>query len=291
MSWWRDAVIYQVYPRSFRDSNADGVGDLRGIESGLDHISELGADALWMSPIYPSPLADFGYDVADYEGVDPAYGTLEDFDRLVASAHARGLKLLMDLVPCHTSIQHPWFTERPDFYIWADGKGDGPPNNWVATFGGPDVEVGPLGEPRVLDRRVARHQVHQQLESTRVRGGHQPVEVLQRPVGGVHALVVGHVVAEIGQRRWVDGRHPQGIGAQLGDVVESRLDSAQVAHSVCVGVSERTWIHLVDHGVPPPAHSRILLRSWRGASRDGPKDLVSPRRATPRAKTMGVRRG
>ncbi|MEK6228592.1 MAG: alpha-amylase family glycosyl hydrolase [Actinomycetota bacterium] len=137
MSWWRDAVIYQVYPRSFRDSNADGVGDLRGIESGLDHISELGADALWMSPIYPSPLADFGYDVADYEGVDPAYGTLEDFDRLVASAHARGLKLLMDLVPCHTSIQHPWFTERPDFYIWADGKGDGPPNNWVATFGGP----------------------------------------------------------------------------------------------------------------------------------------------------------
>ena len=137
MSWWRDAVIYQVYPRSFRDSNADGVGDLRGIEAGLDHISELGADALWMSPIYPSPLADFGYDVADYEGVDPVYGTLEDFDRLLESAHARGLKLLMDLVPSHTSIQHPWFTERPDFYIWADGKGDGPPNNWVATFGGP----------------------------------------------------------------------------------------------------------------------------------------------------------
>ena len=137
MSWWRDAVIYQVYPRSFRDSNGDGVGDLRGIESGLDHICELGVDALWLSPIYPSPLADFGYDVADYQDVDPTYGTLEDFDRLVASAHARGLKLLMDLVPCHTSIQHPWFTERPDFYIWADGTGDGPPNNWLATFGGP----------------------------------------------------------------------------------------------------------------------------------------------------------
>jgi len=137
MSWWRDAVIYQVYPRSFRDSNADGLGDLRGIELGLDHIRELGADALWMSPIYPSPLADFGYDVADYEDVDPTYGTLEDLDRLVASAHARGLKVLMDLVPSHTSIQHPWFTERPDFYIWADGEGDRPPNNWVAAFGGP----------------------------------------------------------------------------------------------------------------------------------------------------------
>jgi len=137
MNWWREAVIYQVYPRSFRDSNADGVGDLRGIELGLDHICELGVDALWMSPIYPSPLADFGYDVADYEDVDPTYGTLEDFDRLTASAHTRGLKVLMDLVPCHTSIQHPWFTEQPDFYIWADGKGDRPPNNWVATFGGP----------------------------------------------------------------------------------------------------------------------------------------------------------
>ncbi len=136
-TWWRDAVIYQVYPRSFMDSNADGIGDLRGIESRLDHISDLGADALWMSPIYPSPLADFGYDVADYENVDRAYGTLEDFDRLVAAAHARGMRVLMDLVPCHTSIEHPWFTERPDFYIWADGRGDEPPNNWLATFGGP----------------------------------------------------------------------------------------------------------------------------------------------------------
>jgi alpha-glucosidase len=137
MSWWRDAVIYQVYPRSFNDSNADGVGDLRGIESRLGHLADLGADALWLSPIYPSPLADFGYDVADYQDVDPTYGTLQDFDRLVAGAHARGLKLLMDLVPCHTSIEHPWFTDRPDFYIWADGRGEGPPNNWVAAFGGP----------------------------------------------------------------------------------------------------------------------------------------------------------
>jgi len=136
MNWWRDAVIYQAYPRSFMD-NGDGIGDLRGIESRLDHIAELGAAALWMSPIHPSPLADFGYDVADYQAVDPAYGSLEDFDRLVAAAHARGLRVLMDLVPCHTSIEHPWFTEHPEYYLWADGRGDGPPNNWIATFGGP----------------------------------------------------------------------------------------------------------------------------------------------------------
>ncbi len=135
MAWWDNAVIYQVYPRSFRDSNGDGVGDLAGIAAGLDHIRSLGADAIWLSPIYPSPLADFGYDVSDFKGVDPVYGTLDDFDRLVEAAHSRGLRLLMDLVPCHTSIEHPWFRERPEFYVWADG--DRPPNNWLATFGGP----------------------------------------------------------------------------------------------------------------------------------------------------------
>lgn len=137
MSWWRDAVVYQVYPRSFQDSDGDGVGDLAGIERRLEHIAALGAGALWLSPVYPSPLADFGYDVSDHTAVDPVYGTLGDFDRLVASAHDRDLRLLMDLVPCHTSIEHPWFSEHPDRYVWADGRGDGPPNNWLATFGGP----------------------------------------------------------------------------------------------------------------------------------------------------------
>jgi alpha-glucosidase len=132
--WWRDAVIYQIYPRSFQDSNGDGVGDLPGITHRLDHLRRLGVDALWLSPIYPSPLADFGYDVADYEGVDPQLGTLGDFDDLVAAAHARGLKVVLDVVPCHTSIEHSWFREHPDWYIWADG--DEPPNNWVAAFGG-----------------------------------------------------------------------------------------------------------------------------------------------------------
>src|SRR3954451_17517749 len=130
--WWQDAVVYQIYPRSFQDSDGDGIGDLRGIRDRLDHIAALGADAIWLSPIYPSPQADFGYDVADYEGVDPAYGSLEDFDALLADVHARGLKLLLDLVPCHTSIAHPWFREHPERYVWADE----PANNWIAAFGG-----------------------------------------------------------------------------------------------------------------------------------------------------------
>ncbi len=129
--WPEQPVVYQVYPRSFQDSDGDGVGDLSGVRARLDHLVELGADALWLSPIYPSPLADFGYDVSDYTAIDPVYGTLADFDALVAAAHERGLRLLMDIVPCHTSIEHPWFRDHPDWYIWRDE-----PNNWVAAFGG-----------------------------------------------------------------------------------------------------------------------------------------------------------
>jgi alpha-glucosidase len=130
--WWQDAVIYQIYPRSFQDSDGDGVGDLRGIEQRLDHLAWLGVDALWLSPIYPSPMYDFGYDISDYEGVDPVFGSLEDFDRVVAGARECGLRVLLDLVPCHTSIEHPWFREHPDWYIWSDD-----PNNWSSAFGGP----------------------------------------------------------------------------------------------------------------------------------------------------------
>ncbi len=132
--WWESAVIYQVYPRSFQDTDGDGVGDLPGITARLDHVAGLGADAIWLSPIHPSPLADFGYDVSDYTTVDPTLGTLDDFGRLRDAAHRRDLRLLMDLVPCHTSIEHPWFRAHPDWYIWADG--DRPPNNWIAAFGG-----------------------------------------------------------------------------------------------------------------------------------------------------------
>ncbi|MDO5706458.1 MAG: alpha-amylase family glycosyl hydrolase, partial [Paracoccus sp. (in: a-proteobacteria)] len=138
--WWRDAVIYQVYPRSFQDSNGDGVGDLPGITARLDHIANLGADAIWLSPIFPSPMADMGYDVSDYTGIEPLFGTFADFDALIARAHDLGLKVIIDQVISHSSDQHPWFAEsrtsrnnpRADWYVWADPNPDGtPPNNWL----------------------------------------------------------------------------------------------------------------------------------------------------------------
>ncbi|HSJ16772.1 MAG TPA: alpha-amylase family glycosyl hydrolase [Solirubrobacterales bacterium] len=131
--WWRDAVTYQVYPRSFQDSDGDGIGDLRGVIERLDHLAWLGVDALWLSPIHPSPDADLGYDVSDYESVDPRLGTLDDFEQLVAAAHSRGIRVVLDLVASHTSIEHPWFREHPDWYLWSD---HGPANNWRASFGG-----------------------------------------------------------------------------------------------------------------------------------------------------------
>ena len=144
--WWKHGVVYQIYPRSFQDTNGDGVGDLKGIIERLDYLAWLGVDAIWISPIYPSPMADFGYDVSDYCNIDPLFGSLEDFDRLVAAAHARKIKVILDFVPNHTSERHPWFLEsrasrvnpKRDWYIWRDGKPDGsPPNNWLSQFGGP----------------------------------------------------------------------------------------------------------------------------------------------------------
>ena len=144
--WWRHGIFYQVYPRSFQDSNGDGIGDLDGIRARLDHLVALGIDAVWISPIYPSPMADFGYDVSNYCDIDPRFGTLAGFDALVGEAHARGLKLVLDFVPNHTSDQHPWFMQsrsrrgdpRRDWYLWRDPAPDGgPPNNWQSNFGGP----------------------------------------------------------------------------------------------------------------------------------------------------------
>jgi alpha-glucosidase len=141
--WWKSGVIYQIYPRSFADSDGDGVGDLQGIRGRLDHVQALGIDAIWLSPFYRSPMADFGYDVADHCAVDPLFGTLEDLDALVADAHARDIRVVVDLVPNHTSDQHPWFQEsrrdrtnpKRDWYVWRDpAPGGGPPNNWTAAF-------------------------------------------------------------------------------------------------------------------------------------------------------------
>jgi alpha-glucosidase len=143
--WWQKGIIYQIYPRSFQDSNGDGVGDLKGVMSRLDYLKWLGVDAIWISPIYKSPMADFGYDISDYCSIHPLFGSLEDFDRLLQEIHNRNMKLILDLVPNHTSDQHPWFLEsrssrdnpKRDWYLWKDGKPDGsPPNNWLSVFGG-----------------------------------------------------------------------------------------------------------------------------------------------------------
>ncbi|TXM69130.1 MULTISPECIES: alpha-amylase family glycosyl hydrolase [unclassified Methylobacterium] len=150
--WWKRGTVYQVYPRSFQDTDGDGIGDLRGITARLEHLAWLGVDAVWISPIYPSPMADYGYDVADYCGIDPLFGTLADFDDLVAEARRRRLKVILDFVPNHSAITHPWFAEsrasrtnpRRDWYIWRDPAPDGgPPNNWLSNFGGPAWTLDP----------------------------------------------------------------------------------------------------------------------------------------------------
>jgi alpha-glucosidase len=142
--WWQTAVLYQVYPRSFLDSDGDGIGDLEGLRRRLGHVRELGVDGVWLSPIYRSPMADFGYDVSDHCDIDPVFGDLDGFDRLLGDAHAGGLRVLLDWVPNHTSDRHPWFLDsrssrasaRRDWYVWREGRDGGPPNNWIAAFGG-----------------------------------------------------------------------------------------------------------------------------------------------------------
>ncbi|URW76194.1 alpha-amylase family glycosyl hydrolase [Sphingomonas donggukensis] len=172
--WWRGAAIYQIYPRSFADSNGDGIGDLPGITGHLDYVAALGVDAIWLSPFFTSPMKDFGYDVADYCGVDPIFGTLDDFDALVARAHDLRLKVIVDQVYSHTSDEHPWFTEsrasrtnaRADWYVWADAKADGaPPNNWQSVFGGPAW---------TWDARRGQYYLHNFLSSQPQLNGHNP---------------------------------------------------------------------------------------------------------------------
>jgi alpha-glucosidase len=150
-AWWTEAVFYQVYPRSFADGNGDGIGDLIGLTQRLDYLADLGVDAVWLSPFYPSPMADLGYDVTDYTGVDPDYGTLDDFRVLLEGAHRRGLRVVTDLVLNHTSDRHPWFVEsrsgrdsaKRDWYVWAEPRDGGPPNNWMSQFGGSAWELDP----------------------------------------------------------------------------------------------------------------------------------------------------
>ena len=174
MPWWRGASIYQIYPRSFMDANGDGIGDLPGISQRLPHVASLGVDAIWISPFFTSPMKDFGYDVANYRDVDPIFGTLDDFDALVARAHELGLKVLIDQVYSHTSDEHAWFAEsrtsresdRADWYVWADPKQDGsPPSNWQSVFGGPAW---------TWDARRRQYYLHNFLSSQPQLNGHNP---------------------------------------------------------------------------------------------------------------------
>ncbi|GEN98382.1 alpha-glucosidase [Novosphingobium sediminis] len=174
LPWWRGAAIYQIYPRSFCDANGDGVGDLPGITARLDHVAALGVDAIWVSPFFTSPMRDFGYDVANYCDVDPIFGTLADFDRMVARAHELGLKVTIDQVYAHTSDQHPWFEEsrqsrdnpRADWYVWADPQEDGsPPSNWQSVFGGPAW---------TWDARRCQYYLHNFLSSQPQINAHNP---------------------------------------------------------------------------------------------------------------------
>lgn len=180
--WWRGAVVYQIYPRSFYDADGNGIGDLPGIAERLDYVASLGVDAIWISPFFRSPMKDFGYDVADYCDVDPIFGTLEDFDRVLEKAHRLGLRLLIDFVPSHTSDQHPWFLEsrqsrtnpKADWYVWADARRDGsPPNNWLSVFGGVAWEWEP---------RRGQYYMHNFLKEQPDLNLHNP-EVIQALLG------------------------------------------------------------------------------------------------------------
>lgn len=204
--WWRGATIYQVYPRSFCDSNGDGIGDLPGITSKLEYIASLGVDAVWLSPFFTSPMKDFGYDVADYCGVDPIFGTLSDFDDLIAKAHRLGLKILIDQVYSHTSDQHAWFAQsrtsrdnaHADWYVWAEPKADGsPPNNWQSVFGGPAW---------TWDARRGQYYMHNFLSS-------QPQINMHNPV--VQDAMLG--VAQFWLDRGVDGFRVDAINFAMHD--------------------------------------------------------------------------
>ncbi len=204
--WWQQGVIYQIYPRSFQDSNGDGVGDLPGIVSRLDYLEWLGVDAVWLSPIYPSPMADFGYDISNYTDVDPLFGTLADFDRLIDEVHRRGMKLVLDFVPNHTSDQHPWFREsrssrdnpKRDWYIWRNPNSNGDePNNWLSNFGGSAWE---------LDQETGQYYYHAFLKEQPDLNWRNPevqdamLDVLRfwldRGVDGFRVDVIWHIVKD-----------------------------------------------------------------------------------------------
>ncbi|MEA3376945.1 MAG: alpha-amylase family glycosyl hydrolase [Chloroflexota bacterium] len=227
--WWQTGVIYQVYPRSFKDTTGNGVGDLRGIIEELDYLSDtLGVDAIWLSPFYPSPMADFGYDVSDYTDVDPLFGDLDTFDELVTRAHRRGLRVLIDLVPNHTSDRHPWFIESRstrdnpsrDWYIWADPQPDGsPPNNWLSVFGGSAWEWDEITEQYYL-HSFLKEQPDLNWRNPEVRDAMFEVVRfwLERGVDGFRIDVAHHIMKDLQLRdNPLDAQRARSIHRPMGD--------------------------------------------------------------------------
>ena len=296
--WWEGGVIYQIYPRSFQDSDADGVGDLAGIESRLDYLVRLGIDAIWLSPVYLSPMADFGYDVADYCGIDPIFGDLAGFDRLLAAVHTRGLKLLLDFVPNHSSDQHPWFVEsrasressKRDWYIWRDpAPGGGPPNNWISDFGGSSWE---------WDETTGQYYLHAFLHSQPDLNWRNPLvrgammSVLRfwfdRGVDGFRIDVLWHIIKAEGlpdnpvnenwtpqrtqrdqliQRYSTDQPESHAIAAEFRELADRYGDRVLIGeiclpnerHARWYGTPERLQVHL-------PFNFQLVENAWDAAS-------------------------
>lgn len=253
--WWRDAVVYQIYPRSFADSNGDGDGDLNGVTDRLDYLKELGVDAIWLSPFYPSPQADGGYDVADYCAVDPRFGDMADFDRLVAESHARGIRVIIDIVPNHTSYLHPWFREAiaaepgspaRDRYVFRRGRGEHselPPTNWLSNFGGSAWE--PCGDGWYYLHLFAREQPDLNWDNPEVRA--EFLRVLRfwcdRGVDGFR-IDVSHGLAKDLCDPLRDRPDPNVMGPQAADGSDPIWDRDEV-HTIY-----RAWRELFNEYVP-----------------------------------------
>lgn len=300
--WWETGVIYQIYPRSFQDSDADGVGDLSGIKSRLDHLTGLGVEVIWLSPIYPSPMADFGYDVADYCDIASIFGDLDEFDQLLAAVHSRGLKLLLDFVPNHTSDQHPWFVEsrasrnnpRRDWYIWRDPAPGGgplnkPPNNWISDFGGSSWQ---------WDAKTGQYYLHAFLkEQPDLNWRHPEVREammnvlrfwLNRGVDGFRIDVFWHIIKDAAFRdnpineNWSPGRtqrdqliqlystdQPEAheIAAEIRALADSYGDRVLIGEICLPNNRLACWFGTVNHPqVHLPANFSLIENVWNAIS-------------------------
>jgi len=248
MVWWKTAVVYHIYPRSFQDSDDDGVGDLKGVRDRLDYLVWLGVDAIWLSPFYKSPMKDFGYDVSDYCDVDPLFGSMECFDALLTEAHARGLRVILDFVPNHTSNQHPWFLSsrrslndpKRDWYIWRDpAPGGGPPNNWVSHFG---------GSGWTFDENTQQYYYHAFLEeqpdlnwrNAEVRKSmHAALRFwLKRGVDGFRIDVASHLIKDAAFRDNPPNPHYDGRGPDIQRLTQSYSSDQLEVHEVIAGLRQ-----------------------------------------------------